>query len=169
MAKVPFEKAKQIMTTIYQTGGKVSGHPAGQTVAPEGSTAPKSVIQAATPENNLRVTKQPRKNVILVTPFMAEDPSLAEKMKRYAARATRDSVNKNEAPLASHLFYYSVLSEKDPIERDIGLQSQLSWLKVADIVAVYVDFSITPAMKVAIENAKRLQKKIEFRTIGSVA
>ncbi|WEM34398.1 hypothetical protein [Xanthomonas phage X1] len=169
MAKVPYDKAKKILTTLYQTGGQVSRDPVGQTTPPKGSTVPKSVIQAATPENNLRVTKQPRRNVIIITPFMAEDPALAEKMKRYAARATKDSLNKNEAPLASHLFYYSVLNEKDPIERDIGLQSQLSWLKVADVVAVYVDFSVTPAMKVAIDNARLLQKKIEFRTIGAVA
>jgi len=61
------------------------------------------------------------------------------------------------------------LNDKDPIERDVGLQSQLSWLRVADIVAVYVDFRITPAMKVAINNAVLLQKKIEYRTIGAVA
>lgn len=169
MAKVPFDKAKQIMTTLFQTGGVVPKDPPGQTKPPKGVQVPNSVIQIAPPENNLRVTKQPRKNVILITPFMAEDPALAMKMSRYAARATRDSLNKNEAPLASHLFFYSVLSDKDPIERDIGLQCQLSWLRVADLIAVYVDFSITPAMKVAINNAKLLQKKIEYRTIGSVA
>ena len=169
MAKVPFSTVQKIVTNLYQTGGKPSDDPAGQTKAPKGSTAPNSVIQAADPDNNLRVTKQPRRNVILVTPFMAEDPALAEKMKRYAKRATRDSLNKNEAPLASHLFYYTVLNEKDPIERDIGLQSQLSWLRAADLIAFYVDFSVTPAMKVMLENAKRLQKRIEFRTIGAVA
>jgi hypothetical protein len=169
VAKVPFDKAKHIMTTLFQTGGMISKDPPGQTTPPKGSTVPNSVIQDAKPADVLRVTKQPRKNVILITPFMAEDPSIAEKMKRYAARATRDSINKHEAPLASHLFFYSVLNEKDPIERDIGLQSQLSWLRVADIIAVYVDFSITPGMKVAINNAKLLQKKIEFRTIGAVA
>lgn len=169
MAKLPFNDVKKIMTTLYTTGGQPSKEAPGQTKPPTGSTAPKSVIQIAKPEDNLRVTKQPRKNVIICTPFMAEDPALAEKMKRYGKRATRDSIIKNEAPLASHLFFYSVLSDKDPIERDIGLQSQLSWLKVADIVAVYVDFGITPAMKVAINNAKLLQKKIEYRTIGAVA
>lgn len=169
MAKIPYDKVQKILTTMYQTGGQVPNEPVGQTKPAKGSTAPHSVIQAARPEDNLRVTKQPKRNVILITPFMAEDPALAEKMKRYAKRATKDSLNKNEAPLASHLFYYSVLNEKDPIERDIGLQAQLSWIRVADLVAVYVDFSITPAMKVAINNAKLLQKKIEYRTIGSVA
>lgn len=169
MAKVPFDKAKHIMTTLFQTGGLVSKDAPGQANPNRGVQIPNSVVQDATPNDVLRVTKQPRKNVILITPFMSEDPSLAEKMKRYAARATKDSLNKHESPLASHLFYYSVLNEKDPIERDIGLQSQLSWLRVADIVAVYVDFSITPGMKVAINSARLLQKKIEFRTIGAVA
>lgn len=100
---------------------------------------------------------------------MAEDPSIAMKMSRYAERCIRDSIHKNEAPLASHLLHYSVLNSRDPIERDIGLQSQLSWLRVADIVVVYIDFGITPAMKVALNNAVIIQKKIEYRTIGAVA
>jgi hypothetical protein len=169
VAKLSFDQVQKIHTTLYQTGGKKPTEAPGQTPAPIGSTVPKSVIQIAPPENNLRVTKQPRRNVILVTPFMSEDPSLAQKMSRYAMRATRDSVLKHEAPLASNLFYYSVLNDKDPIERDIGLHAQLSWLRVADLVAVYVDFGITPAMKVAINNATLLVKKIEYRTIGAVA
>lgn len=90
-------------------------------------------------------------------------------MNRYALRATKDSLGKNEAPLASHLFYSEVLNVRNPIERDIGLQSQLTWLKAADIVAVYLDFGITPAMQVAINAAVLKNKRIEYRTIGNVA
>lgn len=169
MSQIPFSTVKKILTTQFTTGGDKPTEPAGQTKVAKGVQTPKSVIQAARAEDNLRVTKNPRKNVILITPFMSEDPALAMKMSRYAVRCTKDSLLKNEAPIASQLFFYQTLSDKDPIERDIGLQCQLSWLKVADIVAVYVDFGITPAMKVAMNNAILLQKKIEYRTIGAVA
>ena len=100
---------------------------------------------------------------------MAEDPSLAAKMQRYATRAIKDSLSKNEAPLASYVFYSDALSPRNPIERDIGLQSQLTWMKGADIIAVYMDFGITPAMQAVINSAILRVKRIEYRTIGSVA
>lgn len=61
------------------------------------------------------------------------------------------------------------LNFRNPIERDLGLQAQLTWLKAADIVAFYVDFGITPAMEVVMNAAKLKNKRIEQRTIGSVA
>lgn len=167
--KIPFSKIKQIFTTRFTTGGERPTEAPGQTKPPKGAQVPFSVIQNAKPEDTLRVTKQPRKAVLLVTPFMAEDPAQAARMTRYALRATRDSMNRNEAPLPSHLFYSEVLNVRNPIERDIGLQSQLTWIKGCDIVAVYIDFSITPAMQVVINNAIIRNKKIEYRTIGSVA
>lgn len=120
-------------------------------------------------QRNLDVAKYTRKRVLCITPFMAENPSKASQMERYATRALKDSLNRNEAPVMSHLFYYSVLSSNDPIERDIGLHSQLAWLPAADLVAVYVDFGITGAMQVAINYAESKSKKIEYRSIGGVS
>ena len=167
--KIPFSKIKPLLTNVFTTGGERPKDAPGQTVAPKGSQVPLSVIQAARPEDALRVTKQPRKAVIVLSPFMAEDPALAMKMQRYAARAIKDSLMKNEAPLASYVFYSDALSPKNPIERDIGLQAQLTWLKGCDILAVYMDFGITPAMQVVINNAMLKVKRIEYRTIGNVA
>lgn len=100
---------------------------------------------------------------------MAEDYALAAKMTRYAVRATKDSMGKNESPLASHLFYSEVLNARNPIERDLGLQGQLTWLKGCDLIAVYLDFGITPAMQVVINHAIAKSRRIEYRTIGNVA
>lgn len=167
--KIPFSELKKIFTNRYTTGGERGTEAPGQTKAPSGAQVPFSQLQSAKPDDALHVTKQPRKAVLVVTPFMAEDPAKAAKMNRYALRATKDSLGKNEAPLASHLFYSEVLNVRNPIERDIGLQSQLTWLKAADIVAVYLDFGITPAMQVAINAAVLKNKRIEYRTIGNVA
>lgn len=169
MAKIPFSQLKKIFTTRYTTGGTPPRDAPGQTTPAPGAQVPFSVLQKGNPEDTLRVTKQPRKAVIVITPFAAEDYANAAKMNRYALRATRDSLNRMEAPVASHLFYSDVISARNPIERDIGLQSQLTWLKNCDLVAVYLDFGVTPAMQVAINAAIQRNKKIEYRTIGSVA
>lgn len=63
--------------------------------------------------------------------------------------------------------YYD-LNIRNPIERDIGLQLQLSWVKSASAVVVYTDHGITPAMQVVINAASVRNKRIEFRTIGSI-
>lgn len=169
MKPIPYSQIKRILTTRYRTGGKLDTDAPGQTEVPKGVQPIKSVIQDARPDDALRVTKSPRTTTILVTPFMAEDPSNASKMNRYAIRATKDSLNKNEAPLASHLFFSEVLNVKNPIERDIGLHSQLMWMRSAKLVAVYSDFGITPAMQTVINAATQLSKKIEYRTIGATA
>lgn len=169
MAKIPFSKVEKILGTKYATGGPRPTEAPGQTKVPAGGQVPQSVVQDAEPDEVLRVIKQPRRCVVLVSPFMAEDYTQANKAKRYADRATRDSVSKQESPLVSHSFYYDTLNVKNPIERDIGLLSQLSWIKNADLVAVYVDMGITPAMQVAIDTAILRNKRIEYRVIGNFA
>lgn len=169
MKPIPYSQIKRILTTRYQTGGKLDTTAPGQTQVAKGVQPIKSVIQDARPEDALRVTKSARMTALLVTPFMAEDPSNASKMNRYAVRATKDSLNKNEAPLASHLFFSEVLNVKNPIERDIGLQSQLMWMRGAKVVVVYMDFGVTPAMQTVINAATQLSKRIEYRTIGATA
>ena len=167
MAQIPFSKLEKILTHRFQTGGSAEEVP-GQTRAAPGTVAPISVIQDAEPDDVLRVVKQPRRAAIVVTPFMAEDPAKARLAKRYALRAIRDSLNRQESPLAAHVMYYD-LNIRNPIERDIGLHAQLSWIKNADVVVVYVDLGITPAMKVVINTAMIRNKRIEYRTINAVA
>ena len=127
-----------------------------------------STAQGTDPDDVLRVIYAPRRSVVLISPFAAEDFSIAAAVQRYGERCVRDSLGRGESPLASHLFY-STLNVRNPIERDIGLLSQLSWIPKSDMVAVYVDFGLTKAMEVAINTAQIKSKKIEYRTIGSVS
>lgn len=167
MAKLPFSKVEKILTHRYTTGGHPSGAP-GQTTPAPGTVVPNSVLQDAEPDEVLRVIRQPRRCAIVVTPFHAEDPQKANLANRYALRAVRDSLSRQESPLASHVMYYD-LNIRNPIERDIGLHGQLSWIKNADVVAVYVDLGITPAMQVVINTAMLRNKRIEYRTINAFA
>lgn len=109
-----------------------------------------------------------KKRVILISPFMAEDYSLAPRMERYALHAVRDSVNRGEAPLAANLFFYMSIDVTSKIERDIGLHAALTWIKGCELVAAYVDHGVTPAMQAALNVAESRSKKIEFRSIGDI-
>ncbi|ASD50523.1 hypothetical protein FDI24_gp242 [Acidovorax phage ACP17] len=127
-----------------------------------------SAFERADQREALNVAKYTRKRAVLISPFMPEDLSNAGKMLRYANRAVQDSLMRNEAPIASHAFFFG-LAPNVPIERDAGLHSQLSWIPKADVVVVYVDFGITAAMQVAINVAEVKAKKIEYRSIGATA
>jgi len=97
-----------------------------------------------------------------------EDPQLANKMNRYAVRASQDSIKRHEAPISTSLFFYDTLNIHVRIEKDIGLQSMMSWIRHADVLAVYIDYGITQAMDLCIKIAKIKGCKIEYRTVGPV-
>lgn len=166
--KMPFSKVAKILTTQFTTGGQMSKDAPGPTKTAKGVMAPDSAVQKADPTEALRVIKQPRKSVIVVTPFVAEDPAKAAMMQRYSLRCFRDALGKTEAPLVTNAMFGD-LNFRNPIERDLGLQTQLAWMKAADLVAFYVDFGMTPAMEVVMNAAKLKQKRIEQRLIGAVA
>lgn len=160
---------KTLMEARFQTGHIGGQKTPGQDKKIAGVQQARSTIQAATPMDAVSVTKQNRKTAILVTPFMSEDPAMASRAYRYAMRAVQDSIRRGEAPMATHAFFYESLSYKNPVERDIGLQCQLSWLKRAELVVVYTDGGITPGMQTIINSGEIKNKRMEYRSIGSFA
>lgn len=130
---------------------------------------PFSVVQGQSGEK-IDVMATSRKAVVIISPFMVEDPTKRELFYRYAKRCAQDSMRRNEAPLVSHVFYYDMFGFSTvAIERDLGFNSQLTWIRKTDLVVVYSDFGITQGMKAAIDYAKFKNKKIEFRKISSTA
>jgi len=162
--KLNFNQIKQ----IFQTGGDPKGSPPSDPRKPGVIRIP-SRFDGKSPDEALRVTMQPRKTVLVLTPFMTEDTSKAALATRFAKRATQDSIKRGEAPICSQLFFYDTMNMNVPIERDIGLLSLLSWIPSADLLAVYGDFGITQAMQIAINVAKIKSRKIEYRLIGAAA
>lgn len=59
----------------------------------------------------------------------------------YARAAMRDSLERGEAPIASHLLYTQpgILNDHDAAERQWGIDAGLAWRRVADLAAFYVD------------------------------
>lgn len=104
------------------------------------------------------------KIVMIESPFAGE----VERNIAYAKASLMDSLRKGEAPFAMHLLYPQVLADKNKDERALGIQAGLAWSKVAEAIIFYTDYGMSPGMLLALEQAKKLNKPIEFRAIGSL-
>ena len=87
---------------------------------------------------------------------------------KYARACVRDSLERGEAPIASHLLYTQpgILLDKNPEERIWGIEAGLAWRNVATLTAVYTDRGITEGMKYGISAAVDAGVEVEYRTIG---
>lgn len=86
----------------------------------------------------------------------------------YARRAMRDSVERGEAPFASHLLYTQpgILDENNPKERALGIECGYAWSDHADKIVFYVDYGMSPGMQSALNRALLQNARIETRKIG---
>ena len=73
-------------------------------------------------------------------------PEEFKRNQEYALECMRDSLARGEAPFASHVLYPLVLNDATPAERKQGMQAGFAWGDCAELVAVYVDFGITPGV-----------------------
>lgn len=99
--------------------------------------------------------------VIIESPYSGD----VEENLKYAKLAMKDSLDRGEYPLASHLLYTLVLDDKVPSERDKGINAGLEWAKYADKTVVYEDYGISKGMKYGIEHAKKYNRPIEYRRL----
>jgi hypothetical protein len=99
--------------------------------------------------------------VIVESPFLGGDAG----MKRYLRLCMLDSIQRGEAPYASHRLYPGVLDDGVPEQRQVGLSLGHSWRAVADVTAVYVDYGISPGMRDGITTAQRMAQRIVYRRL----
>jgi len=104
--------------------------------------------------------------VVVESPFRANSYEEQQANVRYARKCLKDSCDRGEAPLASHLLYTQILDDSDKSERETGISAGLEWLKVADMVAVYTDRGISEGMGAAIERAERIGLVVVYRNLG---
>lgn len=102
--------------------------------------------------------------VIIESPFAGD----VEKNVEYARRAVRDSLERGEAPIASHLLYTQpdILDDDVPEERQWGIDAGLAWRAVAQASVVYTDRGITKGMQYGIDAATEAGIPVEYRSIG---
>lgn len=101
------------------------------------------------------------KKVILESPYAGD----VERNIQYARQCLKDSLNRNEAPIASHLLYTQVLNDNVPNERELGIDAGLVWKDVADLHVFYIDYGMSKGMEYALEKAKENNIKTEFRKL----
>jgi hypothetical protein len=85
----------------------------------------------------------------------------------YARACVRDSLERGEAPLASHLLYTQpgILRDDVPAQRRRGIDAGLAWGAVADATVVYRDLGITPGMQLGIDHAQQAGRPVIYREL----
>ena len=87
---------------------------------------------------------------------------------KYARECIKDSLDRGEAPIASHLLYTQegVLDDNDPAERDTGIYAGHLWIEVADAVVLYLDHGLSSGMDAAVAVAYELGIPVERRRLA---
>jgi len=106
------------------------------------------------------------KKVIIESPYAGN----IEQNIKYARACLKDSLNRNEAPLASHLLYTQegVLDDTVESERMQGINAGLAWIEFADIHVFYIDYGMSKGMEYARRFSMGSGVKVEFRKIGKI-
>ena len=99
--------------------------------------------------------------VIIESPYAGD----VDENIKYAIECMRDSLFRDEAPLASHLLYTQALDDKVPEERHLGIQAGLEWGLKADLTVVYADLGISEGMQQGMRRASNESRTIEVRYI----
>jgi hypothetical protein len=104
------------------------------------------------------------KKVIIESPYAGN----IEQNIKYARACLKDSLNRNEAPLASHLLYTQdgVLDDSIESERMNGINAGLAWIEFADLHVFYIDYGMSKGMEYARGFSVGSGVQLEFRKIG---
>ncbi len=103
------------------------------------------------------------RRVIIESPY-AGDISVN---RRFARACIRDSISREEAPLASHLLYPQCFPNQSPETRRTGIDAGQAWIIAADALVVYINLGITSGMQISIDRARKLEITIERRMLES--
>lgn len=103
--------------------------------------------------------------VILESPFKGANAKEFERNVLYAQFCVLDSLQKGEAPYASHLLYTQVLNEQDPAQRSFGIDAGLEFGTVCSKSVVYTDLGISSGMQKGIDHALRHGREVQMRTL----
>lgn len=103
------------------------------------------------------------RRVILESPYAGDVAANVA----YARACVRDSLSRNEAPLASHLLYTQegILRDEDPTERWLGIDAGLAWGAVAEATVVYTNHGISDGMALGIAAAMHQGRPVEYRRL----
>lgn len=99
------------------------------------------------------------------SPLAAATPEGFRRNVRYAQLCLLDSLKRGEAPFASHLIYPQVFDDLDEDQRRVGMQAGVEWLRMAELVVLYIDLGISKGMTAAEHEAIRYGKPTTIRRL----
>jgi hypothetical protein len=104
------------------------------------------------------------KLVIIESPFAGD----VKKNTDYARLCVKDSLERGEAPFASHLIYTqpTIFDDNNAEDRKMGINAGLAWLKRADAHVFYVDLGMSKGMIAAANHYRTQETRIEFRVLN---
>jgi len=107
------------------------------------------------------------KKVIIETPYRAETKKEIKENIRYARACVKDSLDRGEAPIASHLLYTQggILRDEIKAERNLGIKAGLAWLEDAELHVFYIDRGFSEGMRFAYTCSRFLSVKREYRRL----
>lgn len=108
----------------------------------------------------------PFRRVIVESPYRAPNSRTARRNTAYAISAMKDSINRGEAPLLSHLLYPDALDDTIPDERELGITLGYAWWEAAAAVCFYCDLGWSMGMVNAKLLAQSRRIPIEERYIA---
>lgn len=103
--------------------------------------------------------------VAIVSPYNASTEARRTRNVEYARSAAWDALSRGEAPIAIHLVLGDPREEESPEARTLALQASKAILQHVQKVVVYTDLGYSPGMRYEIEEAKRMHKDVEFRSL----
>jgi hypothetical protein len=102
---------------------------------------------------------------VIESPFSAPTIEGLVRNVQYTMLAVRDSLNRGEAPYASHLFYTQMLDDNNAVERQLGMDAGLTICQHADQTAIYIDLGMSRGMEYGIEAAKKTGRAVVERRL----
>lgn len=99
--------------------------------------------------------------VILESPYAGNVKSNLE----YLEKCLLDCLLNDCAPIASHKLYTTCLDDSDPVDRKLGIDAGLAWLKKADKQIFYLDRGWSSGMIAAKKAGEEIGIKQEVRYI----
>jgi hypothetical protein len=108
-----------------------------------------------------------RRRVYLESPYRAATARERDRNREFLRRCMRDSVERGEAPLASHMLYTTCLDDDVSAERAVGIECGLAWADAgAAATVVYVNLGVTSGMDLGVQRAHAAGRPVEYRELG---
>lgn len=98
------------------------------------------------------------KKVIIESPYRGD----VQRNMAYLKLAMLDSINRGEAPSASHKLYTDILNDEDEAQRQLGLNLGFAWLQAADLVAFYTDYGLSSGMLACLEDLRTFRFRVPY-------